>query len=262
MARQSKPEMPKPADLTLAQMNAAIPKLERRIEELRGLNPEEIQERYDPIFQAVEDKIEHNLVETFGNNTTEYYRYRVELDTAGWSMGYEKPIHEVRDGYRKGIEQAIGKLETVIAIFKENLGDMGETPSGRASRGFEELNIHPDIKRNVSELFQNGHYSNAIEDACKVLDGLVKVRSGKFDMSGTELMQSVFSAKNPVLKFNDLSSESAKSEQKGMMFLYSGTMLAMRNPRAHGIVEDEPENALELISFISFLCKALDKTTK
>ncbi|MBI3490946.1 MAG: TIGR02391 family protein [Acidobacteria bacterium] len=76
------------------------------------------------------------------------------------------------------------------------------------------------------------------------------------------LMNTVFSVKNPVLKFNDGVSGSDKSEQQGMTQLFSGAMLAFRNPRAHQIISDDPENALEILSFLSFLAKAVDRANK
>ena len=125
-------------------------------------------------------------------------------------------------------------------------------------RALGELDLHPEIERAISQLFRDGHYANAVEDACKVLDGLVKIRSGRIDLSGTDLMQTVFSAKSPVLKFNELQTETEKSQQQGMMFLYAGAMLALRNPRAHEIIQDDPERALEYIAFLSLLAKSLD----
>ncbi len=47
-----------------------------------------------------------------------------------------------------------------------------------------------------------------------------------------------------------------------MMHLYEGAMLALRNPRAHKLVEDDPERAMEFIAFISLLAKLLDGTQK
>jgi uncharacterized protein (TIGR02391 family) len=82
------------------------------------------------------------------------------------------------------------------------------------------------------------------------------------DLSGTELMMKVFSPKNSILKFNELKSETDLSEQQGMMFLYAGAISAFRNPRAHGIRVDEPENALDIILFISLLLKSLDTTER
>jgi uncharacterized protein (TIGR02391 family) len=76
------------------------------------------------------------------------------------------------------------------------------------------------------------------------------------------LVQKVFSPNNPILKFNELGTESDKSEQQGRMFLFSGAMLAVRNPRAHGIVVDSAENALDYIAFLSLLAKMADKAHK
>ena len=174
----------------------------------------------------------------------------------------DTPLEEVREGYSRGIENAVSSLTTIIELFEEKIGGLGDNKEGRAVRAFGELAIHPEIERAVAKLFRDGHYANAVEDACKVLEGLVKMRSGKDDVSGTELMQSVFSPKNPILKFNDLQTESDKSEQQGMMFLYAGVMLALRNPRAHKIIQDHPEQALEYIAFLSLLAKSLDKAQR
>ena len=175
---------------------------------------------------------------------------------------YETPLHEVREGYKRGVEQAISNLQTIVELFEEKITDLGETPAGKVLKALGELEIHPEIERAVAKLFRDGHYANAVEDACKVLDGLVKIRSGRCDISGTELMQNVFSPKNPVLKFSDLQTQTEQSEQQGMMFLYAGAMLALRNPRAHGIIEDDPEKALEYIAFLSLLAKSLDKAKR
>jgi uncharacterized protein (TIGR02391 family) len=70
----------------------------------------------------------------------------------------------------------------------------------------------------------------------------------------------VFSPKAPILKYNDQTNESERSEQQGMMFLFAGAMLALRNPRAHGLVQDHPENAVEYLSVLSMLAKSLDRT--
>ena len=263
MARRSKSEQPQAANLTPEQMKTAIPKLKRRIAELEEIDVNTIQEGGEPRFEALEQKIDSTLADIFGNYTIEYRRFSIgTLDTASFNMMYETPLHEVREGYKRGIEQAVSKLRTIIELFEEKIGDLGDSREGRALKAFGELDIHPEIERAVAKLFRDGHYANAVEDACKVLDGLVKVRSGRHDISGTELMQNVFSPKNPVLKFNDLQTETDKSEQQGMMFLYAGAMLVLRNPRAHQIIEDDPEKAFEYIAFLSLLAKSLDKAQR
>ena len=263
MARQIKPEQPHSANLAPSQMKAALPILKRRISELQAIDVNTIQDRGEARFDALEQKVDTTLVDIFGNDTVEYRRFAVSnLDTSSWNMMGETSIYEVREGYKQGIEQAISNLQTIVELFEEKITDLGETPAGRALKALGGLEIHPEIERAVAKLFRDGHYANAVEDACKVLDGLVKIRSGRYDLSGTELMQNVFSPKNPVLKFSDLQTQTEQSEQQGMMFLYAGAMLALRNPRAHEIIEDDPEKALEYIAFLSLLAKSLDKTKR
>jgi uncharacterized protein (TIGR02391 family) len=237
--------------------------LERRISDLTSIDVETTRERGEPRFSALAQKIDDTLIEIFGGDTIEYRRYQVSsLDTASVNFLHGTPLSEVIEGYKRGIDQAISKLQTAIDLLKEKLQDLGETSDGRAVRAFGELDIHPEIARAVAKLFRDGHYANAVEDACKVLDSLVKMRSGKFELSGTDLMQQVFSPNGPILRFNDLTTETGKSEQKGMMFLCSGAMLALRNPRAHELIEDDPEQALEYIGFLSLLAKLLDRTER
>ena len=78
------------------------------------------------------------------------------------------------------------------------------------------------------------------------------------DRDGNELMEYVFSVKNPVLAFNDLKNESDRNEQKGFMGMLSGAVSGLRNPRAHRLMKDDPERALEFIAFVSLLAKLVD----
>ena len=57
-----------------------------------------------------------------------------------------------------------------------------------------------------------------------MLDLFVRTRSGHIDLSGTDLMHTGFQPKSPILKFNDLLTDSDESEQRGIM-------LAFRNPK-------------------------------
>jgi uncharacterized protein (TIGR02391 family) len=72
------------------------------------------------------------------------------------------------------------------------------------------------------------------------------------------LMERAFNPTNPVLKFNALTDQSDKDEQKGFMMMFCGAVAGLRNPRAHGFINDEPERALEFIAFVSLLAKLLD----
>jgi len=242
-------------------MTAAVPILKQRISELRAIDEDTIQEHGEARLDALEQKIDSTLEDIFGYDTIEYHLHRVLLDTASKSILYPTPMDEIREGYKRGIELATANLNKIIKLLEEKIGDMAlaESAYGSALRAFRELDIHPEVLRAVSKLLEDGYYSHAVEEACKTLDKLVKVRSGKQDLGGAELMQFVFGDKNPILQFNKRESESEQSEQQGMMFLYSGAMLALGNPKAHDFIEDDPEKALEHIAFISLLAKSLDK---
>ena len=71
-------------------------------------------------------------------------------------------------------------------------------------------------------------------------------------------MERAFGPRNPVLKFNALADQSDKDEQKGFMMMFCGAVAGLRNPRAHGFINDKPERALEFIAYVSLLAKLVD----
>jgi uncharacterized protein (TIGR02391 family) len=91
------------------------------------------------------------------------------------------------------------------------------------------------------------------------LQDYVKQKSRCRDKDGADLMRFVFSRNSPVLSFNTLEDDTDKSEQEGLMHLFEGVILALRNPRAHALPDDSPEMALEYIALISLLAKRLDQ---
>lgn len=133
-----------------------------------------------------------------------------------------------------------------------------------ARAAFSQLTIHPEILRVCSKQFTDGHYREAILNASIALVEFVKQRAGApvdkagKPLDGTSLMQQVFGTATPILKVNDLKTPTDQDEQQGMMFLFSGAALGLRNPRAHGLDPDTAEYAVEAIVFLSFLAKVAD----
>jgi uncharacterized protein (TIGR02391 family) len=177
-------------------------------------------------------------------------------------MGQKANVHEIRDAVRRSIARIRSTLQALKEHFEEELDDSGTSPSTKPLRAYEGLDLHPAIERASGQLFRNAHYANAIEDAVKALNSLVRLYSGVDDKDGTSLMQHVFSPKNPILKVNSLADKSDEDEQLGMMMLFSGAVAGLRNPRAHKLIEDDPERTLEFIAFISLLAKIAEKATK
>jgi len=263
MARSPAPPPPRPANLSRDQMLSAIPKLKRRIQDVQEFDPGTVKSREDPRLDALSARLDAALVSIFPPETLEHRRYHYNattIDTAGYNLN-GTPMHEVHRGLVLGKDTVLHTLAEIIALFEEELGEAGGSAGDRAIKAYDGLDLHPEIARAASELYRNGHYANAIEDAVKALNNLVRLRSGS-DKDGTTLMEQVFSPKNPILKFNALADESDVNEQKGFMMMFSGAVSGLRNPRAHKIIQDDPESALEFIAFVSLLAKLVDKTTK
>ena len=264
MARRSKEPEPVEANLSIQEMEAAIPKIDRKLVKLRAFDIDSVSDRSNPAITALESELDTLLASIFGARTVEYHRYVdevIRLDRAPMSMFRDLSIQEIREGLGKGFATSIAQLESIKGIFLEELEDAGHTATGKTLKAYQGLELHAEIERAAGNLFRDGHYANAVEDAVKALNDLVRMRSGEA-LDGTALMNKVFSPNNPVLKFNQLSDETGTNEQQGFMMMFSGAVIGLRNPRAHKIIKDEPEMALEFIAFISLLAKLVDKSTK
>ena len=123
-----------------------------------------------------------------------------------------------------------------------------------APRAFlEYLNLHPRIADVAADLFRDGYHWEAVFAASKALVNYVKERSGQHQLDGAPLMRTVFSRNNPVLAFSDLVDQTDADEQEGMMHLYEGVVLGIRNPGGHAFPEGPEQRAVEYLSLISLL---------
>jgi uncharacterized protein (TIGR02391 family) len=262
MARRTVNPEPQPANLSPQRIKEAIPQLERRLGEVEDVRIDRWDDGKRNELDAVQMRIEETLTNVFGSNTQELKRYQVHDFSYFVSLNaMGTPPQEWARGYAKAIEDAKTKLRTAISMLRERLDDMGASPASHALRAYEGLELHPEINRAASALYRGGHYANAIEDAIKALNNLVRLRSG-LEEDGAKLMQRAFSSNNPILRFNDLADDFDRDEQLGFMWMFSGAVVGLRNPRAHKLIKDDPERALEFIAFVSLLAKLLDGATK
>ena len=99
-------------------------------------------------------------------------------------------------------------------------------------------------------------------DASVALVNFVREKSRRHDLDGANLMRTVFSRNNPILVFNELTDQSDLDEQEGMMHLFEGAVLALRNPRAHTLSDDSPEQTLEYIALLSLLANQVERAQR
>lgn len=122
---------------------------------------------------------------------------------------------------------------------------------------FDQRNIHPEISNVSLKLFDDGHYSQATFEAFKYLDKKV-AKLAKAKESGHGLMMATFKESSPAIQLNSLGTSSEKNEQKGYQFLFSGSVLAIRNPRGHEVgLHDSIEQSLDHLGLASMLLRRL-----
>lgn len=164
-----------------------------------------------------------------------------------------KKLIKTKTGYklsRAAKEMVISKIKAYKAFSKKS--------GSQTILSFELL--HPLIKKVGRGLFEDGHYSQAIFEVYKAVVNEVKDVSGVKNLDGKTLMEHVFSVNKPVIKFNNLQTQSEKDEQVGLMLLFSGAALGIRNPKAHdNVVQRNPIRALEYLIFADLLLRRLDE---
>lgn len=118
--------------------------------------------------------------------------------------------------------------------------------------------LHPEIRKVSGKLFLDKHYSQAIFDAAKKIEIMVKEKSN-IDKSGKDLMLLVFSKNNPKLLINDNSNRSEIDEQEGFMHLFAGLMQGIKDPKSHSEVKlNDSQKSIEYLCLCSLLARKID----
>ncbi len=133
------------------------------------------------------------------------------------------------------------------------------------ARDSQKINEHPFVSRNIStelpnivkELFDNGHYSQSTFEAYKFLDKEIQ-KHAKISKSGFQLMMDALGGASPAVRLTPMLTTSQQDEQKGYQFIFSGAILAIRNPRGHEhSLVDDPDTCLDHLAVASMLLRRL-----
>src|SRR6266403_211756 len=161
--------------------------------------------------------------------------------------------HYIAEATENGRGHVIGILKGLIGRLEEKKADLVRGAAPPPSSYFDRLNLHPRIRDVSRDRFLDGYHWDAVFAASKALVNYVKERSGRDDLDGAGLMRTVCSRNAPVLVFNDLSNTTEQDEQEGMMHLFEGIVLGIRNPGGHAFPEGTEQRAIEYISLLSLL---------
>jgi len=129
------------------------------------------------------------------------------------------------------------------------------------SKSFWDL-LHPRIIQVSKKLFDGKHYSQSAFEAMKEVNNcvkkIVKDKSGK-ELDGATLMNAAFSVNNPIIILDDLSTLSGKDIQVGYMQIFSGSMIGVRNPKAHDAIEIDAKRSIHFLYLASLLMFKIDE---
>lgn len=242
------------------EIDRGIAKLQRRILELENLDIAAAVTGNTGADDVARSNVCEAIREVFGTNSPEFQEHEHLRLWAG-PMFINSSDAQIIAGKQGGRIQTIGILRGLIERLKEKREDFGQ-PVASPSSYFDQLNLHPRIADVSRDLFQDGYHSEAVFAAAKALVNYVKERSGKDNLDGAPLMRAVFSKNNPVLVFNEMKDQTDFDEQEGMMHLFEGAALGIRNPGGHTFPEGTEQRAIEYISFLSLLAYRLQEAKR
>ncbi len=259
MAKKTQPpNAPSLKVWTPREIPAALTKLRRLKQEISALKAVAFD---NAKIEVIENNVRDTILEIYGSNTPEYSRmslFRI-VDRIVLVYSNAQQRHSL---YENGVNEAITKIDGLIARIEQKASEIDFDHAPIAVKNDDEIDLHPHISGVATELFDNGHYDEAVFAAAKILVKLVKERSQIDNLDGQPLMMKAFSPDNPILKFNGQRDMTDIDEQKGMMFLFAGAVGAIRNPGAHDFQNMPAKRALQYLSFLSMLLERLEDTKR
>ena len=103
--------------------------------------------------------------------------------------------------------------------------------------------------------YEDGHYQSAVRSAFIILEERIRSSGGfEEDTYGDDLMTQAFSPDDGPLSFGETG-----GEKQGVMFLYRGAMLSLRNPASHRFVKEvDEEYARDVLHTVNLLIRLIE----
>lgn len=136
-----------------------------------------------------------------------------------------------------------------------------EERANRFKSKLEQRNVHSKIFEYCKAELLAQNYFHSVFEAVKSIAEIIRQKTN-LGSDGSELIDTAFSIRNPLIKINDLSNETEESEHKGFANLIKGVFGMFRNTTAHApkiIWEINETDALDIMSTISLIHRKLER---
>jgi uncharacterized protein (TIGR02391 family) len=113
------------------------------------------------------------------------------------------------------------------------------------------------VREACAILLLHGHFAQGVLEAAKVMRDVLRQASG-LDLDGDRLAGKALNPDNPLIVLGDLSTETGRSRQRGVMLIAQGIFGAVRNPLAHHRIVLRPAEARQMVAMIAFVVEAVE----
>lgn len=142
--------------------------------------------------------------------------------------------------------------------IKVEWGDEPAPPRVAPVRRLTFENLHREVQAAAGDLFADGHYEAAVNEAFKSIEVRVRAITG-IEKSAVPMMADAFRQDASGLDVAGHEGRSGEDEREGFMHVFRGAMMGIRNPGAHELFKPgDPQQALEYLGFASLLHRRID----
>lgn len=160
---------------------------------------------------------------------------------------------------RSAVSREPVPIDALRAAAYEDMSQYEEAIEASGGNDFWSF-LHPSIVPEAAGRFHSGFYADAVLAALKVITHEIRRRTG-LDLDGAQLMTRAFATNQPLLQFDGSGTETARNLQQGYLQIFAGTMMAVRNPKAHGFENIDPTRCIHFLFLASLLAYKLDEAT-
>ena len=165
--KQSEPPLESREFRSPEEIDVAITKLQRRIQELEQLDVKTAVLHHSGTVEVVRSNARETIRDVFGTNSTEYREHQYLQIWAGQSH-VNMSDHEIVHGTELGRVHVIEILKGLSRRLEEKRVDLAGGVSPSPSTYFDRLNLHPRIHDVSHDLFLDGHPWEAVFAAANV----------------------------------------------------------------------------------------------